>query len=1037
MLVYNCSIFTQFARNFLNISMLMPHLSAFFLGSFQVTLDDRPIVRFGYDKVRALLAYLIMDAELSFRRETLAALLWPDQSPKAARHSLSQAVHTLRQALEDRNAETSFILADRETLQFNPLSDHRVDALEFSAHLDEVAAHAHLSLEDCPECMRALESAVSLYRGEFLRGLIVEDSAEFEEWVIVQRERLHIQAVAALHALAQYYAFRGKYHQAQQFARRQVELEPNREEAHRQLMHILARSGQRSAALAQYQACRRTLIEELGVEPTRETQALYQRIRSAGEDNPHNLPVQLTPLVGRHRELTQISEYLAHPAHRLVTITGIGGVGKTRLALEAAREHIGIYPHGVYFVPLAAVASPDRLATAIASALGAPIEGNHPKAELLAYLRDKEMLLVLDNFDHLLDGSTLVTTIMQGAPHTDFLITSRGMLNIQGETRLTLEGLPFPEKTSALETIWPAVKLFVDCARRIQPDFDLSLQLVPHVARICQLTLGIPLAIEMAASLIRLSSCEQIATAIATDLDVLTSQRRDLPPRQRSVRAVFEYSWGLLPTSEQQKFARLAVFRGSFSAQAAYQVAGAPKHLLAAWVDKSLLQMVTEGRFQLHPLLAHYAGEKLAAAPAQHAAAARAHAEYYAHFLHARQAALYTRQDATTLRELDQESENLHAAWDWLIKHNEWDYVDAARGSLYIFYWTRNRFREGQVAFEGAVQGLQADAAEHPVLLARLQTGLAEFVAWQGDLEGARERLLTSISSLRHLQEEQALAESLFTLGICAYLQGDYAAAQVALEEALTLARCEGDKPLSATILSALANVFCEQNANYAAAAPLYEESAALYRQMGNHRGVANVLLNQGGICFEQGDVRRAEKLYRESLARYRQEGYLRGVAAALNNLAMVARKQEDFAQAQALVEESLNIKRQIGHPHAILYSLLELGSLYLTTQQTTQAHSTFLEMLQLAHEIQAGEMLSQALLGLIETALLRGQATRAAAWLACVRTQFPLGAETARTLENLYATAREALSPQELAQAEERGASLRVDDLLAEVTHV
>src|SRR6266545_4062733 len=398
-----------------------------------------------------------------------------------------------------------------------------------------------------------------------------------------------------------------------------------REASHRQLMRLLAFSGQRSAALAQYATCRRVLDEELGVAPEEETTALYARIqRGADVASPSaarpsdNLAAHtpLTPLIGREGELAQLAERLEDRNCRLLTLIGPGGIGKTRLALQIASGLRGSFRDGVYFVPLAALNAADMLVPAIASALGFALHGlADPKAQLLAYLRTKDMLLVLDNFEQVLDGADVLSDLIQAAPGVVVLATSREPLHLRVEWLMDLDGLPVPQdvEASSVERS-SAVQLFVQTARRMQADFALSPATSPSVVRICQLVAGTPLAIELAAAWVRSQSCVEIARALEQSLEQLATTMRDVPARHRSMRAVFEHSWRLLSDAEQGVLRRLAVFRGGMEADAAEQVAGATSSLLAALVDKSLLRRNGAGRYDLHELVRQYAGEQLEAA---------------------------------------------------------------------------------------------------------------------------------------------------------------------------------------------------------------------------------------------------------------------------------------------------------------------------------------------------------------------------------------------------------------------------------------
>ncbi|RME44461.1 MAG: SARP family transcriptional regulator, partial [Chloroflexi bacterium] len=643
----------------------MAHLSLSFLGRFQVTLDGSPVASFESDKVRALLAYLSVEADHPHGRGVLAGLLWPEQPEQSARTNLRHVLLKLRQAIGDRDASPPFLLITRGTIQFNPASDHWLDVTAFSDLFNASQKHRHRRLGACLPCIRRLSQAAELYEGNFLEGFTLHDSAVFEEWSSVIRERLHRQALDALYHLAAYHERRGEYDQAREYAVRQIQLEPWREEAHRQLMGLLALSGQRSAALAQYDACRRVLAEELGVEPTAETTALYEQIKGTREKGKkgrreerdlappllgpsaplHNLPPQLTSFVGREAELTQITERLSNPDYRLVTLVGPGGIGKTRLALAAAGQQVGMFQHGVWFVSLAGLDSAESLVPAIAGVLNVPLHGGEePDARLLAYLHDKEMLLVLDDFEHLLDGTDLVLDILRGAPQIVILITSRQRLNVQAEYVIGVEGLalPPPPRPSPYQgegvrkgvESYSAVQLFVERAdQTTRSGFALSAETIPDVVRVCQLVEGMPLAIELAAALADTYSCADIARSIRGTLDFLATTMRDVPPRHRSMRAVFESSWGRLSEAERRVLAHASVFRGGFTQEAALAVIGhqlpvnsdqlsvnsdetgqsslITDHCLLSLVDKSLLRRTASGRYEMHELLRQFAAEKL------------------------------------------------------------------------------------------------------------------------------------------------------------------------------------------------------------------------------------------------------------------------------------------------------------------------------------------------------------------------------------------------------------------------------------------
>ena len=387
----------------------MTALSLSLLGPFQVALDGEPVTDFATDKARALLAYLAVESDHPHRRDTLAGLLWPDQPQQRARQNLRQALSHLRQAIEDQddNLIEPFLTVTRQTVQFNPASDHVLDVAVFKSLVGQCQEHRHRRLETCLPCTRRMERMIALYQGSFLEQFFVSDSSVFEEWALLERESLHREAVQAFSHLASYYERRGDYAQARQHVRRQVTLEPWREESHRHLMWLLTRGGQRSAALAQYETCRRALAEELGIEPTVETTALYDQIRRGQQPGvqaqkyegtpPRNLPPSPTPFIGRAEELAELADLLADPDCRLVTLVGPGGIGKTRMALQVAADHIGTFAHGIYFVPLMTISSTESLISTVANTLRFSVQDKlDPKDQLLCYLSEKEILLVLE-----------------------------------------------------------------------------------------------------------------------------------------------------------------------------------------------------------------------------------------------------------------------------------------------------------------------------------------------------------------------------------------------------------------------------------------------------------------------------------------------------------------------------------------------------------------------------------------------------------------------------------------------------------------
>jgi predicted ATPase/DNA-binding SARP family transcriptional activator len=657
----------------------MARLSIGLLGPFYVLLNGEPITRFESDKVRVLLAYLALESDHPSRRETLASLLWPERPGQDARHDLSQALYSLRHAIGGRDAEPPLLIATHQTVQFAPSSDRWLDAAAFTELCEACQEHAHRRLDLCAPCLDRLHQAVTLYRGSFLEGLSPGESLPFEEWLLLQQERFHRLAVDALRLLSNCYARRGEYGRALEYARRHVELEPWREEAHRQLICTLAIAGHRGAALAQYEACRKVLNAELGIEPEEATTRLYHHIRSGHEWllfpdlPPHNLPAPLTPLVGQEIALAAVKARLCDPACRLLTLVGPGGIGKTRLALEASRDLLwgeaGFgdqahpFPQGIYLIPLAHLQSADAILPALAEALGLSFyrEGAltvpppTPKQQLLSYLRHRRLLLILDGFEHLLEGAALVSDVLHAAPGVKVLITSHMRLNVQGEHLYPVPPLEIPKihPVGALETDracqCSAVELFSASARRVKPGFEATAGNLEPVVQICRLVQGIPLAILLAAAWMETLPIEQVAAQLLDQsLDFLQADWSDVPERQHSIRAVFDRSWNLLTRRQQEVLAGLSVFCGGFSEEAARQIVGASAQELLNLTRRSLFQRTAtqsmpqadqsqprtdlgiDGCYEMYELLRQYAAEKLEDMPGAGQAVRERHATYFA-----------------------------------------------------------------------------------------------------------------------------------------------------------------------------------------------------------------------------------------------------------------------------------------------------------------------------------------------------------------------------------------------------------------------
>ncbi len=880
------------------------------LGGFQLIHVNTAISQFPTDKARALLACLALEAGKPLRRETLAALLWPDWPDDLARRHLRQAFYLLRQTLEDHTPGLAdqLLTADRKTILLHAEAVE-VDALTLRRALK--ASHAER------------ERATRLYRGELLAGFSLSDAPTFEEWLAIERENLHLTALTLLETLSEEDYQRGDFDQARQHAARQIALDPLRETAHAQVMRALAAAGNRADALAQFETLQKILDAELGVPPAEATRQLYESIKTGTLNLPAprasaprlaNLPTPPTPFLGRAAELETLHARLADPAVRLLTITGPGGQGKTRLALEAARRaaEIPAFRDGIYFIPLAAADRLELVIPLIAAQMEmTAMQGPGLAEQFFNFIADKHALLVLDNLEHLTGQAEILRTILEAAPGIKLLTTTREPLNLNGETRLPLEGLCYPEDDAppGAEALPPfdAAALFGESARRVAPGFAPGSAETQAIGRICRLVDGSPLALEIAASWVRVYDCETIAGEIARSLDFLTSPFRNAPDRQRSMRAVFAHSWQLLTEAEQRMLARVSVFSGDFNTPAAAAVADASPFELAALLDKSLLQRKAGGRFAVHDLLRQFVADQ----EAVDAAAGRArHAAYYLAFTAGRTAALRGGAQRQALDEMERELENVRAAWAHVLGQGETGLVDTALAGLFHFYDTRSRFIEGEIVFEAAVQAAAGWRASRETarLKARLEARLGWFAFHLGQAARSRGLLTGSLAALTGADR----VFSLNYLGAVLRHGGEYVPAREYLTEALALARAAGDRLGESVALNILGQIDSLEG-NYAQARELCRESLAIKREIGDEWGMTFSLTYLGRVARQLGDHAEAQALFEESLALSRAFGDRRGAAFALMNLGDSAQAAGYGATGRAYFEESARLYEEIG----------------------------------------------------------------------------------------------------------------------------
>ncbi len=821
-------------------------------------------------------------------------------------------------------------------------------------------------------------------------------------------------------------------------ATRLLALDPLREESHRQLMWLLALSGQRSAALAQYDTLSRLLADELGMQPTDETRDLYAQIVDdtvrpvAGSlafpvaARPlHNLPAPLTHFVGREAEVAHLLDRLSSANVRLLTIVGPGGVGKTTLALHVANQVVttGLaetaFVHGVFFVSLVALhpaswsghgdvqaTRANDLASRIGHALGFTFAGaDDPYTQILTYLRAKNLLLILDNFEQLLDATDTIVQLLHHAPALALLITSRVRLNVRGEQIAELDGLPVPSlQELAVPSVWDrydALQFFRQTAEAVYSRLTWTLAEQAAAVRICRLVDGLPLGIELAASLVRLLPVEEIARELEQNLTLLADTRRDTPDRHQSLRAVFDHSWHLLAPAEQAILRRLAVFRDGFTQRAAeyvcmdrpdvatsdplgalagFRSTGVFLALFAALVDSSLVHRsptedlaVAQGRFHLLEVVRQYAAEQLTmatdAAKDDAQVVRDRHCYYYLAFVYQHTADLRGSCQRETTSLIHTELENIRCAWHWAIVRGHIAALDWAAMGLFYFYEMQSWFQEGADAFARAAAclavsqeaGLQPDSVRIRGMLLAQQ---GWFTFHLGRQEEAQALLEQSLALLRPLNRAVDLIFPLNRLAAVTYHAGDYAQAIQLVQEALTVSLAVGDRDgeaVARTILGQIAYLVGE----YAQARRHCQESLAVERSLGNQWGMVFTLITLGRVAYALGEYVEARCQFQESLAIRHMMGDTRGIALCLNHLGETAAAQGNHVEAHQLYQESLTLFREIGNLAGAALVLTRLGDTALALQDTPAAWQHFRMALQTAWQAGALPHVLAALAGI------------------------------------------------------------------------
>lgn len=857
-------------------------------------------------KATCLLVFLATRSDW-VRRDELTLLFWPESDEASARHALRQLLYRAR------------------TFDWAGSIELRDGLLRWRVATDvERFTTAHTSGD--------WETATETYAGPFLDGVEVPDAAGFDTWRDLTRTDLHRRAVAASLRAAAARELRRDHAGAIAVLRRALDLDPLDEDVTRALLRCLGLAGERTIAEAVYTRFEATCLAELGARPSDATRELYERVRRGDvvAARPHNLPSQTTAFVGRELELGSLARRLQHPECRLITVVGPGGIGKTRLALQCASDHVGAYRNGVYLVALTDTTNRRDVAVAIADTLRLTLSAHEePWAGLARLLEERELLLILDGMEQAREAAGQLAYLLSRAPGLRALVTSREPLGLTVEWMMHLEGLELPARHDPRPDVG-SLRLFEHAAQRVAPGFSLRAGALEGAARVCHLVAGMPLAIELAASWAQLLAPDDIARAIEHDLDFLADSEADRPRRHQSLRSVFNATWARLDDGEQAALVRCAVFTGDVDAEALEMVAEATLSTVLALAKQSLLVRTRDDRFAMHPLVRQYARERQRSQPSHEASVRLRHQQFFAD----RVATLrYERDAAELVAQIDRDLLEVQQAWQHAAARGDGDALMAMLGNLSVAHDLNGRTDRFLGWLDAA---LAAGTITDATVQARLQARRAGCLHRLGRLDEAEALISASLPQLRGDETAAERCVALRVRGNIAYHRADLAEAAAAFEAALLSAQGLGDERLIA----------------------------------GCHNNLGLVAKAQGRLEVALDHLERALGLARrcdDAIA-----------SQALNNLATVHARRGDLRRAEGCLLESIDIKRRIGDHRGLTSTYANLGNLRARRDDLTAAEHDHRESLRVAASIDDQVGVARAHTNLAELAVLRGDLARA-----------------------------------------------------------
>ncbi len=874
-------------------------LRIFLFGALRLEWEGQPYKLAGLPKISSLLAFLLLHRAHPLEREQVAFTLWADDSETNARANLRRHLHDLKRALPQHHA---WVLSDAETVQWNNAAPFWCDVAEFEEQTTDSR-------------QQNTEDAIRLYRGDLCDNL-------YDDWIVSERERLREKYIAALERLIEKYERAQDVRAALDYAQQLLRADSLREETYRVWMRLLAQNGDRAGVVRAYNLCVTTLERELGVEPATETKQLYEKLvlqenvsTQTSTRAVHNLPQPLTPIIGRETELAEIRARLQ--TARLVTLMGTGGVGKTRLALQVAHTLLAEFSNHARFIDLTAVGETAQLVSYVTETLGIVETTNRPlRAVLLETLRERQMLLVFDNCEHMIDAAAkLAHEILVHTTSVKILATSREPLRVPGESVMAIAPLPIPDANENPLSA-PSAQLLIARAQAAHSSFQVNSENADALARICRAVEGIPLALELAAARLNVLSAKQLAARLETQLHILEASNRVAPERHQTMQATFDWSFESLAPPQQLLLTRLAIFQAGFTLDAVEQVCGfAPLEqenvlpLLSDLIDKSLV-IVESVNGVMHYRMLIVTREFARAQLRDGLDATRQHfLEYYVARVEQHAAEFHQARQVEAYAWVHHEYGNIRAALELAWKEEAAEPLARLCAVLWKYWWTRGNFSEGRIWLGRA---LLASVNLAPLLRAELLNGAGRLAILQEDRAEARPLLQKQLELRRTINDQEGIGEALNSLGALYYRDGDIHAAFAAYQESLAIFRALNHTGLTARALANLGELDVLQGRVERGLEQL-EESRALFQSIGALRGESFALINLGTAALELNDMPRARAALRDSLEIKRALQDQDGIAWTLEGLAIVCAREGDLERALLLLGGATQQRARLG----------------------------------------------------------------------------------------------------------------------------